>query len=212
MAKTLKTVKKPSRNSPGTSKAAAAKVGFGQPTQKRQPSPLATVFRDIKPSWRDYIVYVDYAANEGDEDMQKVMTCFMALPKKEKREVMPERLCELAGVKPSELVGAVCAQIWAHNQAESAMAAAIAHPEVVRQTAKAARNVKWGGRDRELFFRVTGSLPDKKGTTIINNNSPQTAIVAPPQNQSQLTPGGRFLPMEESVLEMEKLIEAPTEI
>lgn len=117
--------------------------------------------------------------------------------------VMPERLCELSGVKPSDLVGAVCSQVWALQNGESAMAASILHPEIVRRTAKSAMSVKNGGRDRELFFRITGSLPDRKGTTIINNNSPQTAIVASEAR-------GSLPSMNQAVTDMDRLLEAPT--
>jgi len=137
--------------------------------------------------------------------MASIMKVLHGLPKKERDLVMPERLCELAGVKPSELVGAVCSQVWALQNGESAMAASILHPSVVRRTAKAANNLKYGGRDRELFFRITGSLPDRKGTTIINNNNPQTAIV-----ESGVK--GQLSSMDQAVVDMDRLLEESSAI
>lgn len=147
-----------------------------------------------------------YAADEGNEDCAKIMEILKGLPKKERDEVMPERLCELSGVKPSDLVGAVCSQVWALQNGESAMAASILHPEIIRRTAKAAMNLKYGGRDRELFLRATGSLPDRKGTTIINNNNPQIANLGPGVAAGQLPS------MERAALDMDKLLEAPIDV
>lgn len=132
------------------------------------------------------------------------MAIYNGLRMGERLTVMPERLCELAEVKPSELLGRVVATVWAQQSAESAIAASILHPQVIRRTAKAANSLKFGGRDRELFFRVTGTLPDKKGTTIVNN--PQTVVSMPavgPTSSQTL-----FTTPENRVIEMDRLLEA----
>lgn len=187
-------------NSAGTSKRSPKVSELGK-------SPLAVAFRHLEPNWRSYIAYVDYAANDGNEDMKKIIDIFRALPQSERKKVMPETLCDLAGVRPSEVIGAVTAQVWALQSGESAMAAAILHPKVIKATGKAALNVKRGFKDRELFLRSTGSLPDKKGTSITINNTPQTANI----NTLPALSSGKFLPMSDACKEMDDLIE-PVEI
>lgn len=199
----------PSRGTKSSATPSKPKAKAKAPTIRRSnvTSPLALTFKDLEPNWRAYIAYVDYAANDGNEDMKRIIDSFKGLTKREKELVMPERLCDLAGVRPSELVAAVCGQVWAHQSGESAMAAAILHPKIVRKTAKAAENIKWGGKDRELFFRISGSLPDKKGTTIINNNNPQ--ILNASASALSATHLGS---MSERTLEMEKLLAEPQTI
>lgn len=169
-------------------------------------------FRYIKPSWRNYIEYADMAARNGDEDMAKYVKCWLALTPKDRKLHYPEQLCELSGVKPDELVGAVCGAIWRAKSAEGSLVSAMAHPSVLARTAKAAEKTA-GYKDRELFFRVTGNLPDKKGTSVVINNSPQTLVTGGAVGPGQL-PGrqNHGLPsMDEEAIDMSRLLEAPRE-
>ena len=166
-------------------------------------TPLVIAFRHIKPHWQNYIEYVDLAARNGDKDMEKYVKVWQGLTAKDRKAATPEQLCEMAQVKPAELVGAVCQAIWDAKSAEGSMVSAIAHPEVLKRTAASAQKAG-GGRDRELFFRVTGSLPDKKGTSVIIQNNPQTLSVG--GGARPTLPAGRtlheLLDMDEEVIEM----------
>ena len=164
-------------------------------------SPVANVFRDLKPNWRSYLNYVQQAANEGDDDMQRIIDSFQHLRIGERRLITPEKLCDLAGVRPSDVIGVVCAKIWAEKSGESAIVTALLHPEIIRKTAKAAANIKHGGRDRELFFRLSGSLPDRKGASVVINNNPQAL-----SNVEAPRPG-QLPSMEADVIEMDRLLE-----
>lgn len=128
-------------------------------------SPLSVQFRHLQPSWRAYIQWVDLAARNGDTAMMRVRDCYEALPAKEKATIWPEQLAELANVTPGELYGAVCRVTWEAKAAESSMISAINHPELLMQTIRLARKEK-NYHDRELYFRMSGSLPDRKGASI----------------------------------------------
>jgi hypothetical protein len=128
-------------------------------------SPLSVAFRHIKPDWRRYIQYVDLAARKGDIAMARFRDCYESLDRFDKVNVWPEQLCVMANITPGELVGTVCRHIWESKAAESSMVSSIAHPELLLDTIKFARSEE-NYRDRELFFRLTGSLPDRKGASI----------------------------------------------
>ena len=128
-------------------------------------SPLSVAFRWIKPGWRSYIQYVDMAARKGNTAMARFLDCYKSILPRDKANIWPEQVCDLANVTPDELVGAVCQHIWASKAAESSMVSAIAHPEVLMDTIRFARKEE-NFRDRELYFRMTGSLPDRKGASI----------------------------------------------
>src|SRR6516165_2297890 len=75
-------------------------------------SMLAVAFRPIRPTWRNYIEYVDFAARNGDPAMVRYRDSYLALAPRDRRSHWPEQLCELANVTPGELVGAVCRALW----------------------------------------------------------------------------------------------------
>ena len=173
---------------------------------KMADTPLSHAFRHIEPTWRNYIYYVDLAAKNGDEQMKLFVASYNALPASERRSITPERLCDLANVLPGELVGAVSRELWTYKQAESAITASVNHPKVIQQIAQYGCESPLGFNDRQLFLRATGTLPDKKGASIVINNTPQTANV----NLPSAALGG-FRPMDQSVIEMSKLLDEPAE-
>lgn len=128
-------------------------------------SPLSVAFRHITPDWRRYIQFVDLAARKGDVAMARFRDCYEALAPLDKARCWPEQLCDLAQVSPGELVGAVCRAIWESKAAESSMVSSIAHPELLMDTIRFAKKEE-NYRDRELYFRMMGSLPDRKGASI----------------------------------------------
>lgn len=200
------------KNSRGTSRKPLVKTstasGTRRPSTPRS-SPLAVIFSNLPGGWRGYLNYVRSAAAEEDEDMQKILDTHRKLPLRKAAIITPEELCDLSGIRPSELLGAVCSQVWAQKSGESAITAALHHPEVIRKTAQAARSLKYGGRDRELFFRVSGSLPDRKGASVIINNNPQAIGGV---DSTPLLKPGQLPSMEADVIEMDKLLEPPKNV
>lgn len=168
---------------------------------------MMQAFRHIKPSWRHYLDHVETAAKDGDGEMQKYMSAFYGLTRREQTTVTPEQLCELASVKTEVLFAAVCGQLWRNANIEANMITAINHPRVVEKTAKSALG-KDGFKDREMFNKATGFLPTPKGgpsVVIPIHNNPQTAII-----NGQPTEKAHSLPsMEEEAMQMDRAINIP---
>lgn len=163
---------------------------------------LSSAFRSIRPGWRNYIHYVDLAARNGNPDMAKVIKVYKALPAKERNAIMPEQLCDQCNLLPADLFGAVCKELWRTSAGASSIIAATATPDVIGATAFYARHPEFS-KDRELFLRATGMLPDKKGASvnIYNNPSPEA-----PDLGAQM----KTLPtMEQDTLDMERELTAP---
>jgi hypothetical protein len=153
---------------------------------------LAAAFRPIRPTWRSYIECVDFAARNGDPAMVRYRDSYLALAPRDRRSHWPEQICELANVTPGELVGAVCRALWECGVAESSVVSAIAHPKVVESTVKLALKAEHY-RDRELFFRLTGSLPDKKGASINIFNNPTAQAAGAGCDRQACRWGGHWL-------------------
>jgi hypothetical protein len=122
--------------------------------------------------WRKYIQYVDLAARNGDAAMARFRESYLRLTPQEQRSHVPEEICERAGAAAGELMGAVCRAIWECGAAESSHCAKPSRRSW--STIERARKPNHF-RDRELFFRLTGSLPDKGGTSISNVNTVSAA-------------------------------------
>ena len=168
-------------------------------------SPLSVAFRHVRPTWRYYIRYVDLAARNGHEGMARFRDVYLSLKLADRLRSWPEQICELADVPPGELVGAVCRAIWEAKAAESSMISSIAHPEVLMEVAKLAKKPDHH-RDRELFLRLTGSLPDRHGQSInIFNQAGVNQNKMPDLAQGP----ARLKAFDEEIIEMSKTLDAP---
>jgi hypothetical protein len=80
----------------------------------------------------------------------------------------------------------------------------MAHPQVLMATAQLAQKAV-GYKDRELFFRLTGSLPDKKGASIniFAGSSANTEVKSP----LDITPRSRLRSFDDEIIEMSKELE-----
>lgn len=130
--------------------------------------------------------------------MAKYLASYAQLSQKEQGTHTPETLCDLSGVKPADLFGSVCGQVWASSQREASMLIAINHPRIIEKTAKFALSPK-GVKDREMFHKGTGFLPTPKGAHISINNSSQMLNAGGSGNSSPMA-----LPsMEDDMMEIE---------
>lgn len=129
---------------------------------------LASAFRHIAGGWRSYILYVEQAATNGDVKMGRVLSTWLNIPPDEQNTISPERLCDIAQVKPEDLFGSVCRELYAASARESMMILGARQAEVVHMMADQATKVK-GGKDRERFLRSTGVLPTPKPSAITVN-------------------------------------------
>jgi hypothetical protein len=160
-------------------------------------------FRHIKPTWKHYLDYVESAAREGDKEMTKFLSAYYGLTRREQSVIMPEQVCELAGVKSEVLFGAVCTQLWSAAKMEANLITAVNFPRVIERTAKSALS-KGGVKDREMFHRATGFIKTPNGPSVVVNNNPQTAIVNGKPEMRLSLPS-----MEEEALQMEEAITIP---
>jgi hypothetical protein len=160
-------------------------------------SPLSVAFGHLAGGWRRYITYVDYAARQGDEAMARYRDCYQTLMRKSK-DCWPEQICDLA-------IAAVCKAVWNTNAAESSVISSIAHPQLLAKTIQFAQKED-NYSDRELYFRLMGSLPDKKGTSI---NIFQQAIGAPPPMPELGQTAAPLRSFDDEVVEMSRDLEVP---
>lgn len=174
---------------------------------KMPETPVAVAFRHIEPTWRNYIFYVKLAVDNGDQQMVKFLNVYSQLPPRERASIMPEQICDMAGVTIRELVGAVSVEVWSHHSTETVITASVNHPKMMVATALYGQTLPDNNKDRELFFRMTGNLPDKKGASIVINNNPQTANI---NNPSPAGASG-YKPMDHRVTEMGRLLDVPLE-
>lgn len=135
--------------------------------------------------------------------MARFRDCYNSLTAKDKWSHQPEQICELSNVTPGELVGAVCRAIWENKGSESSMISSIAHPAVLMRTAELAKEAE-NYHDRELFFRLTGSLPDKKGASInIFNAATSNEVKLPDLGQGRT----KLKSFDEEIIEMSRELE-----
>ncbi|HYT09018.1 MAG TPA: hypothetical protein VEL77_15340 [Rugosimonospora sp.] len=135
-------------------------------TRKNNDTPMVIAFRHIKPSWRNYIDFVDYCARNGDKDCDRFVKIFASLTNKQRFEHKPEQLCDMAQMTPGDLMAAVSKGMWETGSGESKMISAMSHPNLIERTVKLAHK-EANFKDRELFFRLSGSLPDRKGNSVM---------------------------------------------
>lgn len=138
--------------------------------------------------------------------MVRFREAWLSLDEKDRQRTWPEQVCELADVPPGELIAGVCRAIWEAKAAESSMISSIAHPDILIEVAKMAKRPAHT-RDRELFFRLTGSLPDRQGQSIniFNSAGASGGIKLPDAAQGR----ERLKAFDDEVIEMERTLNAP---
>lgn len=120
-------------------------------------TPLAVAFRYIRPTWRNYIMYVDMEARTGNEDARRYLRTWQSLPPRERNTHVPEQLCELATVSAADLIRWVSGQVWIEGTAATSMVLAFNKPRVLESVATAALDPE-NGRHAEMFLKAAGIL------------------------------------------------------
>lgn len=126
-------------------------------------TPLASAFRYIEPTWRNYIMYVDMEARTGNEDARRYLRVWQSLPPKERNAHVPEQLCDLATVASADLVSWVTRHVWSENQASTSMVLSFNRARVLERTAEFAMQSPDNGRHAELFMKAAALLPSGSG-------------------------------------------------
>ena len=137
--------------------------GHGAPAALGGLTPLASAFRYIEPTWRNYIQYVDMEARTGNEDARRYLRIWQSLPYKERVSHVPEQLCDLATVSAADLVAWVTKHVWVENQASTSMVLSFNRARVLDATAQFAMADPENGRHAELFLKAAGALPTGGG-------------------------------------------------
>lgn len=135
---------------------------------------LAMTFREIeiegRKDWRNCWIFAQFAADEGDEDMVRVMETYKGLKNKERVSATPEFVCDLAGVNPNDFAAEIFRAYLSYSGDAGNLIAAAAHPKVVGATVKNAMTAK-GHQDRRMLLDHAGFLPQKQGGGIHVNAS-----------------------------------------
>lgn len=126
-------------------------------------TPLASAFRYIEPSWRNYIMYVDMEARTGNEDARRFLRVWQSLPPRERNSHVPEQLCDLAQVAAPDLIAWVTKHVWTENQAGTSMVLSFNRARVLEKTAEYAMSSPDNGRHAELFMKAAALLPSGNG-------------------------------------------------
>ena len=133
------------------------------PSPIRFRSPLSAAFRFVEPTWRNYITYVDMEARSGNADAARYVGAWNGLSGSERLEHLPEQLCDLVNVKPSDLFRWVCGQAWQEGAAKSSMCLSFMRDRVLEKTAEFAMESPENYKHADLFLRASGSLPTPNG-------------------------------------------------
>ena len=155
------------------------------------------------------------AVREGDARALPFIDAWDKLSKAEQRRKMPEDVCDLCGVRPSELGGIVSEQVLSSGMDASKILAGMEHPRVMEAVAREARK-KDGYSDRALFLRATGSLPKEGASVVVHNNTLAVAgRQGGPGGNGALEPMGRtevsssgFRNVSSSITKMDRLLSA----
>lgn len=106
---------------------------------------------------------LDFAAVSQQPCAMRFTAAMHRLNPKDVKNLSFEAMCVHAQVSPLEMLGAIMASAINMKAVESKLKAALAHPDVVQSTIKAAKNQKFGQADRKMLHEAVGFLPTKQG-------------------------------------------------
>ena len=147
-----------------TSEGTARRLGLARPAVHRLPmfGTLAYVASRLPGGKR---TFMEYARLCESEHIKVLVGHWDSLSDYDQRRASLEDLCEVCGVKPHELVGAVASAAFRWNADISTLVAAVASPKVMETCVERALQAN-GFRDREMFFKASGLLPTPAASSI----------------------------------------------
>jgi hypothetical protein len=174
-------------------------------------TPLAVAFQYIKPSWRNYIMYVDMEARAANVDAQRYMATWTALQPKDRRTAMPEQLCELASVPAADLVAWVSKQVWLSQSASASMALSFLRAPVVAKIGEFAMASPDNHQHAKLFMQAGGMLPQPaRGggvhATFLNAPIASSNAQAGVVSESSPVPRAGLMDMDSEIVELSKIM------
>jgi hypothetical protein len=127
---------------------------------------LTMTFRELaiegRKDWRNCWTFAQFVADEGDEEMVRVMDCYRKLKRREQSTASPEFVCDLAGVSPNDFAAEIFRAYLAYAGDAANLIAAAGLPAVVRKSVAVAQTTK-GVQDRKMQFDHANFLPQKSG-------------------------------------------------
>jgi len=147
-----------------TSEGTARRLGLARPAVHRSPmfGTLAYVASRL-PGGKH--TFMEYARLCESERIKVLVGHWDSLSDYDQRRASLEDLCEVCGVEPHELVGAVASAGYRWNADVSTLIAAVAHPQVTQACVERALQAD-GFRDREMLFKASGILPTPAASSI----------------------------------------------
>ncbi len=112
---------------------------------------------------------------DEDERLKKVVFAWDEATERDKEKIKLEDLCSAADITPDEFLGLIIPALWRRNLDIGKLIAAMAHPQVVEASIKAAQTT-WGTLDRQMLHTASGFLPTKAGQQINIDNRKQTVV------------------------------------
>jgi len=185
------------------------------PTSRFGHTSLSAAFRFVEPTWRNYIMYVDAEARAGNADALRYLKVWQSLPPKERNAHMPEQICELASVIPSDLVSWVARQAFAEGSAKANMCLSFMRDRVLEQTATFALASPDNFKDRELFLKASGSLPTPNGRMgtiipIFNMPTASSGSIAGVVSEASPVDKSGLRDMDSEIVELSKIMQTGT--
>ena len=147
-----------------TSEGTARRLGLVRPAVHRVPlfGTLAYAASRLPGGKR---TFMEYARLCEGEPIKALVCHWDRMSGYDQRRTSLEDLCEVCGVEPHELVGAVAAAAFRWNADISTLIAAVAHPKVMEACVDRALQAN-GFRDREMFFKASGLLSTPAASSI----------------------------------------------
>ena len=182
---------------------------------------LAAAFRFVEPTWRNYIHYVGAEARSGNPDAARYVKIWESVEPCERRDHVPEQLCDLADVSAADLVAWVTKQAWLESNARTSLVLSFMKDRVVEKTAEFAMASPDNVKHAELFSRQAGLVQTPgvggrgSGTTIYNVPVASSGAVALAGSRSESSPvnASGLKSMDQEIVDLSAIMQrqdAPT--
>lgn len=174
-------------------------------------TPLSAAFRFIEPTWRNYIMYIDMESRTGNKEAKRYLEVWQSLPLRERSSHLPEQICDMASVAPSDVIRWVSGQVWIEGSAKSAMCMSFMKDKVLEQTAQYAMASPDNYKHAELFVKAAGMYPQtSKGPAPVSIfNMPVASSNAVAGVRSEVSPvhSSGLRSMDEDIVELSKIMQ-----
>jgi hypothetical protein len=132
-------------------------------------------------------ILMDYARLSRNATIRAVYSYWSMVPTCDQPDISLEKLCEIHGVAPLDLLREVALAAWEFNASVAVIITAQAMPEAVKACAKRAQQDD-GVDDRRMLFQHSGFLPSPRGPAVNVYHSVRPTVAGTPLGESGLPP------------------------